>query len=329
VRFDDLKTVWEGYGEADPLWAILTWDDRKDRKWDPAEFFATGERNVDSLWSEFERRGLAPANGSALDFGCGVGRLTRPLGARFQRVVGVDIAASMIEQAKELNAAFPNVEFLVNAKPDLSLFGDSEFDYVQTFLVLQHMHPELQCRYLTEFARILKPGGVLVVQMPERDFRSDLAAVANGIMAMEDVISPSEMAMYAVPAPMVLSILDGVCVDIMFIASSSTGDPNFKQSTYYGIRQAREKHHPFMAVSGFEEVMDSVVARTCEYLIQAGGNAPAQESAHDRGTVQRIAALERDLAHLRHHHQAVLSSRTWRIGSRVAKLAAGFKGKKS
>ena len=43
----------------------------------------------------------------ALDFGCGVGRLTRALGTRFESALGVDISAGMIEQARRLNEAFP------------------------------------------------------------------------------------------------------------------------------------------------------------------------------------------------------------------------------
>lgn len=39
--------------------------------------------------------------GVALDFGCGVGRLTRALAAFFDRATGVDISSSMIEEAKK------------------------------------------------------------------------------------------------------------------------------------------------------------------------------------------------------------------------------------
>ena len=69
-----------------------------------------------------------------MDFGCGVGRLTRELSGRFERYVGVDISAGMIERAEQLNAEVPNCTFLVNDRPDLSRFGDREFEAVISFL---------------------------------------------------------------------------------------------------------------------------------------------------------------------------------------------------
>jgi ubiquinone/menaquinone biosynthesis C-methylase UbiE len=61
---------------------------------------------------------------SALDFGCGVGRLTRALSRYFNQSYGIDISASMIKKAQELNQSYPNCQFIFNDKADLRFFSD-------------------------------------------------------------------------------------------------------------------------------------------------------------------------------------------------------------
>jgi ubiquinone/menaquinone biosynthesis C-methylase UbiE len=100
----------------------------------------------------------------ALDFGCGLGRLTRALSAYYARVDGVDIARSMIGQAQELNIGYSRCFFTVNERPDLKLFPDDAFDLIYTNLVLQHMPAKLAEGYIREFVRCTKPGGLTVFQ---------------------------------------------------------------------------------------------------------------------------------------------------------------------
>lgn len=160
---------WEQLAEADALWAVLTAPGRKGDRWDEAEFFATGEAEIAHVVSRAESLGLPGARGSALDFGCGVGRLTRALAGRFDRAVGVDISSGMVERARRLNADVPGVEFRVNAAPDLGQFPSAGFDLVCSSLVLQHVPsvPEIE-RYVTELLRVAATGGVVVFGLPSR-----------------------------------------------------------------------------------------------------------------------------------------------------------------
>jgi SAM-dependent methyltransferase len=156
---------WEELAAADPLWAILAGPDQRGGRWDTETFFATGEQEIAGMIEVVGQVGGLERMERALDFGCGVGRLTRAFGGRFDEAVGVDISEEMVRLARELNNGIPGCSFVVNAKPDLSLFGASSFDLVYTTLVLQHLpRRELLRAYLSEFLRVLRPGGLAVFQ---------------------------------------------------------------------------------------------------------------------------------------------------------------------
>jgi SAM-dependent methyltransferase len=165
----DLRTLqksWDEAGQADPLWAILTAPGKEGGRWDLEEFFVSGREEISAALQYVASLGLPSLRGRALDFGCGVGRLTQALAEHFDEADGVDIAPSMVEQARELNRHGDRCRYHVNAEPDLRLFPDSSFDFVYSNLVLQHVGPELACAYMREFVRVLAPGGVALFQLP-------------------------------------------------------------------------------------------------------------------------------------------------------------------
>src|SRR5438270_3938501 len=128
------KQAWEDWGRLDPLWAILTEPAGRGGNWDIDAFFASGQRAVDAIWDEAQRLGLPSRQLAGLDFGCGVGRLSRALSAHVDHVVGLDIAESMIAEARRLNAHVRGCEFRVQRDDDLSSFADNSFDVVITLL---------------------------------------------------------------------------------------------------------------------------------------------------------------------------------------------------
>ena len=166
MRIDALKEHWEAYGRSDPLWAVLSEPGLQGNRWDLEEFLRRGEREVADYLAELEGNGVQVRYGRALDFGCGVGRLTQALGERFERCDGVDIAASMVEQARRLNRHGDRVAYHVNPASDLHLFPSETFDFVLSIIVLQHMEPRYAKGYIAEFLRVLRPGGIAVFQLP-------------------------------------------------------------------------------------------------------------------------------------------------------------------
>src|SRR4051812_25855551 len=97
------KRDWEDLAELDALWAIYTDPAGQHGRWELDKFFASGEAEVQSLMEKARNLRLPPQNKSVLDFGCGVGRLTRALSKHFQEACGVDVSEAMVAQARELN----------------------------------------------------------------------------------------------------------------------------------------------------------------------------------------------------------------------------------
>lgn len=164
-RLEDSKAYWDQHARRDPLWAILSDADKRNRGWELSDFMSRGEREISLLLHDIKRFGLELRPGDALDFGCGIGRLTQALGRRFQRAVGVDISPRMIEFAQRINR-FEHIEFCTSSDPELSSLGEGAFDFIYSSIVLQHIDPDLSHMYLASFVRLLKPEGLLVFQLP-------------------------------------------------------------------------------------------------------------------------------------------------------------------
>jgi SAM-dependent methyltransferase len=163
------ERAWEDWGTVDPLWAVVTAGDKQHGGWDLEEFFRSGQATIDSLMEEGAGYGVPSHAGRALDFGCGVGRLSRALSAHVDQVRGVDVSSSMIEQAVALDTGASGIEFAVHRGTDLHTVEDDSQDVVCSLLVLQHIpSPVLIENYLREFVRVLAPGGFLVVNLPVR-----------------------------------------------------------------------------------------------------------------------------------------------------------------
>lgn len=161
---DALRSTWERLGRDDPLWAIMPYPAEKSADWDLAEFMATGVADIAIVQRLLDEQGLR-LHGRVLDFGCGVGRLSNAIAEQdgVQAVVGVDIASSMVDQARQHNRHPERVEFQPYDGGVLP-FDDGSFDAAVSLVVVQHAPPPAQLRYLLELNRVVTPGGLLVLQ---------------------------------------------------------------------------------------------------------------------------------------------------------------------
>jgi SAM-dependent methyltransferase len=156
---------WTRLGKRQPYWASLSEPQyRANRIDDDAieAFFQSGEREIDAIF-EAIRHDVSPDfhPARALDFGCGVGRLTLPLARESRQVLAVDISDSMLEEVEDNcgEQGLVNVEFM-HAREFNAPSMRRRFDFVLSYGVFQHMKPRLGYRATRHVLGMLTPGGV-------------------------------------------------------------------------------------------------------------------------------------------------------------------------
>lgn len=121
--------------------------------------FTYGRKKVDLLLDEY-----LPQRGDGkqlLDAGCGPGWTLHTYSGRGYQCTGLDAAAGMVENARTLN---PDLDIRLGDVEALP-YQDASFDYLLSIEVIRYLEQPEKC--VSEFARVLRPGGVaLVTAMP-------------------------------------------------------------------------------------------------------------------------------------------------------------------
>ena len=107
--------------------------------------------------------------GSILDVGCGRGFLLKKLSEKSEpgtKFFGIDISPKLVEIAKSNN---PEATLEIGDAEKMR-FADATFDFVFMTEALEHMQDF--SKSLSEVMRVLKPGGIFIVTIPNRDWAS-------------------------------------------------------------------------------------------------------------------------------------------------------------
>jgi SAM-dependent methyltransferase len=126
-----------------------------------AEYLEVGRKSAAAIGSSLAAHGITPEQDlDVLDFGCGLSRTLRFLPRGVWRLHGCDIDADTVGWSK---SALPDVGFAVNGNEPPLPFPPQEFAAVYAVSVFTHFNLGDQRCWAAEMARILKPGGILVV----------------------------------------------------------------------------------------------------------------------------------------------------------------------
>ena len=98
-----------------------------------------------------------------LDVGCNAGILSHYLALKGHRVVGIEINPELVEICRRRYPDHPRLNFLVNG-PEALEFPENSFDCAVALEVLEHVRQPWT--FLSELARVLRPGGGLVISVP-------------------------------------------------------------------------------------------------------------------------------------------------------------------
>jgi ubiquinone/menaquinone biosynthesis C-methylase UbiE len=243
IRLDKIKYDWDSLADRDALWAILTDGSKAGGKWDVAEFMATGDSEIETVMDHLAKIDCIPdAAGAALDFGCGVGRLTQPLAQHFASCVGVDISKQMIDRAESLNR-YAHCRYMTISDTRLP-FADASFLFIYSNIVLQHMPQRLSKEYLREFIRVLATNGVLVFGVQDsfavRDVSSLLFRVRQVLRIRSRIkevlgVGSPDMQMHCMPERVVRQTLGSA--EVLDIQLTNTAAKDFNGKVKY-LREA-------------------------------------------------------------------------------------------
>jgi len=165
----EIKNNFETGAKDNALSVVLS--GKQGRKWEVNEFFETGEKEIREVIDYLKLLNINLGKQKVLDFGCGVGRLTQALVPYFSECAGVDISENMIKKADEFNKYGKKCRYIVNTADNLKMFPDNYFDFVYSNITLQHISPPYSFNYIKEFLRVIKPGGVILFQVPSKRIR--------------------------------------------------------------------------------------------------------------------------------------------------------------
>jgi ubiquinone/menaquinone biosynthesis C-methylase UbiE len=185
-------THWQAWGIRDPYFAVLTNPKYRTDALSPdvkLEFFASGEKTVNFVL-ETCRGYFGPhfAPQRVLDFGCGVGRLSIPFAAQAREVVGMDVAESMLAEAR-LNCEAQDCHNVTLVLSDDTLSrATGQFDLVYSCIVLQHIEVARGRKLFAELVGKVQPGGCGVIQVT---FAWDKYEAEFGLVPERQVVPPA------------------------------------------------------------------------------------------------------------------------------------------
>ncbi len=150
---------------------------------DQPELEFTGERFTPECvreiayehWHRYAWAAEVVVGKTVLDAACGEGYGSRLLAARAAQVQGLDLSEQAIAHARQRYRA-DNLAFESGDATELP-FADDSFDAVVSFETLEHL--EAQDRLLSEFRRVLRPDGFLLISSPDRKTYSDETGYDN------------------------------------------------------------------------------------------------------------------------------------------------------
>lgn len=144
-------------------------------------FYEGGRTRHAYLWEILENGGGRPAELRAvLDWGCGCGRVLRHWNRDDGlQIYGSDYNAVLVDWCRE---AFPFARLSTNGLAPPLPFPDHSFDFLYGISILTHLDEPLQVPWIDELARVVRPGGHILVTM-------------NGVVGSQ-TLDPADRARY-------------------------------------------------------------------------------------------------------------------------------------
>ena len=115
------------------------------------EFVEEGRLQAEEILSLF-----ALSGGTVIDYGCGIGRISRHMAKHADRMIGMDICAAFLDRARQQDGS---TEYVLS-----DAFTDQNVaDFVYSIFVMQHNTEANVKQAMASIHRMLKPGATCLV----------------------------------------------------------------------------------------------------------------------------------------------------------------------
>ncbi len=158
-RLDKARAFWDGSADWDIHRAILDSEGVRDEATRDEAFDAAGRSDAHFLAS------FVNPSMTVVDIGCGIGRVMRPLAPHVREIIGVDISEKMLKEGAAYLEGVPNARLVQTYGANLPGIEDGSVDFVYSMLCLIHVDKRNAYRYMREMSRVLKPGGMVLIQV--------------------------------------------------------------------------------------------------------------------------------------------------------------------
>jgi ubiquinone/menaquinone biosynthesis C-methylase UbiE len=173
---------WRRLGELDPYYGVLRTDALKNAKITDnkkEQFFASGVKHMRICLDVASKRFNFNPGGKALDFGCGVGRLTCAMAPHFSEVIGLDISPGMLTEARIESKKRGWNNILYDLSTEDSRFATNTYDFIHTYIVLQHIPVPNGENIIEKMLASLKVDGVGAIHITYRTSQGRLTSSAR------------------------------------------------------------------------------------------------------------------------------------------------------
>jgi SAM-dependent methyltransferase len=235
------RQAWERLGSERPFHSVLTEPRYLPGTFADAEpeFWRSGESEATVLAGYLADLGLLKLEDtSALEYGCGVGRVTVPLAGHVRTMTAYDLSAPHLALARERAALMgrSNVRLVLLENPLGAEFDSCDLFYSR--IVLQHNPPPIIGHLLRNLIRALKPGGLGIFQVPTYGVGYNFR-VAEYLRSMKSSDTSLNMEMHCYPQAELFSLIaqEGARV-VQVRDDNATGRADLFVSNTFVIRKS-------------------------------------------------------------------------------------------
>jgi SAM-dependent methyltransferase len=160
----DTDLDWQNIGATEPWYGVLATEKFLKANLTASaieDFYEQGVREIREVAEIIKRHFGAFKPSFGLDFGCGLGRLAFAMAPYCERVIGLDISPAMLAEGEKQRVArgVANVQLLHE-------LPDGQFaDWINSYIVLQHITPKVGLILIENLLRRLNLGGYISLQL--------------------------------------------------------------------------------------------------------------------------------------------------------------------